>query len=327
MANVLIIKLGALGDVVMSTSLIKQIQLFHPADKLFLLTSKPFDTIFRAWKDLNIHTVERKGLLNTLRTMAWIRKSRFDAVYDLQSNDRTGLYCAFSGITKRIGNHPRYPYNIHPEEAYKGQCHIHDRMLTVLKSAGIPAKPLLPALPASNEEKKNISSWIRENKLIENDFIIIHAGGSRQHPEKRWPYYEQLAKKLSAENKSVVWIGGNDDLETNKTLSSITGIDASKLFTFPELAELGRHASFAITNDSGPMHILSCSEIPVYAFFGPTNWKRAHAIGQRDHVFSSQIISASETSDGHEDTVFAPLSLDKINLLYVIDRLKQDERI
>lgn len=286
MANVLIIKLGALGDVVMSTSLIKQIQLFHPTDKLFLLTSKPFDTIFQAWKDLNVHTIERKGLLNTLRTMAWIRKSRFDAVYDLQSNDRTGLYCAFSGITKRIGNHPRYPYNIHPEEAYKGQCHIHDRMLTVLKSAGIPAKPLLPALPASNEEKKNISSWIRENKLIENDFIIIHAGGSRQHPEKRWPYYEQLAKKLSAENKSVVWIGGNDDLETNKTLSSITGIDASKLFTFPELAELGRHASFAITNDSGPMHILSCSEIPVYAFFGPTNWKRAHAIGQKKHVIT-----------------------------------------
>jgi len=34
------------------------------------------------------------------------------------------------------------------------------------------------------------------------------------------------------------------------------------------------------------MHILSCSEIPVYAFFGPTNWKRAHAIGQKKHVIT-----------------------------------------
>ena len=134
MENVLIIKLGALGDVVISTSLIKQIQSFHSTDKIFLLTSKPFDTIFHAWKDLNIHTVERKGLLNTLRTMTWIRKSRFNTVYDLQSNDRTGLYCAVSRASKRIGNHPRYPYNIHPKEAYKGQCHIYDRMLTVLKS-------------------------------------------------------------------------------------------------------------------------------------------------------------------------------------------------
>ncbi len=286
MENVLIIKLGALGDVVISTSLIKQIQSFHSTDKIFLLTSKPFDTIFHAWKDLNIHTVERKGLLNTLRTMTWIRKSRFNTVYDLQSNDRTGLYCAVSRASKRIGNHPRYPYNIHPKEAYKGQCHIYDRMLTVLKSAGIPAKPWPPTLHASNEDKKNINSWIRENRLTKNDFIIIHAGGSKQHPEKRWPYYEQLAKILSADNKSIVWIGENDDLEINKTLSSITGINASKQFTFPELAELGRHASFGITTDSGPMHILSCSGIPVYAFFGPTNWKRAHAVGQKEHVIT-----------------------------------------
>ena len=286
MANVLIIKLGALGDIVMSTSLIKQIQSFHSTDKLFLLTSKPFHTIFHSWTDLNVQTIERKGFLNTIRTIMWIRENHFAAVYDLQSNDRTGLYCAVSGISRRIGNHPRYPYNVHPEDTYRGQCHIYDRMLTVLESAGIPAEPLPPALPASNEEKQKISSWIRENELIVNDFIIIHAGGSRQHLEKRWPYYEQLAKIFSAENKSIVWVGGNDDLEINKILSSITGINASKQFTFPELAELGRHASFALTNDSGPMHILSCSDIPVYAFFGPSNWKRNHAVGQKEFVIT-----------------------------------------
>jgi len=289
MANILIIKLGALGDVVMSTSLIKQIQSFHSTDRLFLLVSKPFHTIFHAWEDLNVKTIERKGFLNTLRIIMWIRKNHFAAVYDLQSNDRTGLYCAVSGISRRIGNHPRYPYNVHPEDAYCGQYHIYDRMLAVLRSAGIQAEPLPPALPASNEEKQKISLWIRENELIKNDFIIIHAGGSRQHPEKRWPYYEQLAKIFSAKDKSIVWVGGNDDLEINKNLSSITGINASNQFTFPELAELGRYASFAITNDSGPMHILSCSGIPVYAFFGPSNWRRSHAIGQKEFVITRDL--------------------------------------
>lgn len=289
MTNILIIKLGALGDVVMSTSLIKQIQSFHSTDKLFLLTSKPFNTIFYAWEDLYVQTIEGKGFLNTLRTIMWIRKNHFATVYDLQSNDRTGMYCAVSGISRRIGNHPRYPYNVHPEDAYRGQCHIFDRMLALLKSAGIPAKPVPPFLPASSKEKQKISSWIRENELIENDFIIIHAGGSRQHPEKRWPYYEQLTKIILAKNKSIVWVGGNDDLEINRTLSSIAGINASNQFTFPELAELGRRASFAITNDSGPMHIFSCSGIPVYAFFGPTNWKRNHAIGQKEFVITKDL--------------------------------------
>jgi len=325
--KILIIKLGALGDVVMATSLIKQIQSFHSTDNLFLLTSTPFDTLFTGWKGLAVHTVKRKGLRNNLLTIAWIRKNHFESVYDLQSNDRSGLYCALSGSHRRIGNHPRYPYNVHPEEPYRGQCHIYDRMLTVLESAGIPAKHTAPSLPASGQEKQYIRAWLDKNKLVKDDFIIIHAGGSKQHPEKRWPYYEEFAEALSARNKAIVWIGGNDDIEINESLFSIAGVNACMQFTFTELAELGRHASFAITNDSGPMHILSCSDIPVYAFFGPTNWQRNHAIGQRDHVFSSQIISASEASAGLKDVVFSPLSLDKINLLYVIDRLKQGGRI
>jgi heptosyltransferase-2 len=193
-------------------------------------------------------------------------------------------------------------------------------MLSVLESAGIPAAPCAPSLPASEEEKFHIRSWLKENKLIEKNFIIIHAGGSRRHPEKRWPYYEQLAAKLSSMNKTVIWVGGNDDLEINKSLSSITGINASNLFTFSELAEFGKHASFAITNDSGPMHILSCSNIPVYGLFGPTNWIRNHAICQESRVISAQIDGDSPLLN----SAFRPLSLKTISTNVVVNRLSSD---
>ena len=298
--KILIIKLGALGDVVMATSLMKQIQSFHSTDNLFLLTSAPFDTIYRAWSGLTVHTVKRKGLRNNLRTIAWIRKNHFESVYDLQSNDRSGLYCALSGISRRIGNHPRYPYNVHPEKSYRGQCHIYDRMLAVLEAAGIKSEHVAPSLPASDKEKQRIKTWLKENRLVKNNFIIIHAGGSKQHPEKRWPYFEELAEALSARNKTIVWIGGNDDIEINESLSSVAGVNASMQFTFSELAELGRHASFTITNDSGPMHVLSCSGIPVYAFFGPTNWQRNHAIGQDKHVITPELSSENKENQSQD---------------------------
>ena len=316
MSNVLIIKLGALGDTVMATSLIKQIQSFHSTDNLFLLISAPFDTIFRAWKGLTVHAIKRKGLRNNLRTIAWIRNNHFASVYDLQSNDRSGLYCALSGISRRIGNHPRYPYNVHPEEPYRGQCHIFDRMLAVLESANIKAEYIAPSLPATDQEKQHVKTWLKENKLVKDNFIIIHAGGSRQHPDKRWPYYKQLAEALSARNKPIVWVGGNDDIEINQSLSSITGVNTCMRFTFTELAELGRHASFAITNDSGPMHILSCSGIPVYAFFGPTNWRRNHAIGQEKHVIAREQ-SAENKDRQHQD-------LSQISVEYVVSLLERD---
>jgi len=320
MSNILIIKLGALGDVVMTTSLINQIQSFHSTDKLFLITAEPYDTIFRTWKGLTVHTVKRKGFRNNLRTIAWIRKNRFDSVYDLQSNDRTGLYCALSKISRRVGNHPRYPYNVHPEEPYKGQCHIYDRMLAVLISAGIPATHTAPSLPASDQEKQYVGTWLKENHLVPDKFIIIHAGGSIQHLNKRWPYYEELAKKLSHSGMQIIWVGGDDDVEINKRMASVTGINACNLFTFSELAELGRHASFAITNDSGPMHIFSCSGIPVYGLFGPTNWKRNHAVCQGNRVISAQ----GEATPTNDIENFNPLSLKTIPVNIVINRLIRD---
>ena len=34
------------------------------------------------------------------------------------------------------------------------------------------------------------------------------------------------------------------------------------------------------------MHILSCADLPVYALFGPTDWRRYHALGQEQNVIS-----------------------------------------
>lgn len=83
---------------------------------------------------------------------------------------------------------------------------------------------------------------------------------------------------------NVVWIGGPDDRNINRELASHVGLDATGAFSVLELVELGRQARFAVVCDSGPMHVLSASGIPVYGFFGPTDWQRSHAIGQRERV-------------------------------------------
>ena len=126
---------------------------------------------------------------------------------------------------------------------------------------------------------------------------------------------------MSAKDKPVVWVGGDDDIEINESLSSITDVNASGMFTFFELAEPGRHASFAITNDSGPMHILACSGIPVYGLFGPTNSRRSHAVGQGDRTISAQI-------DGDppiDNNPFRPLSLETISTNVILSHLSSEE--
>lgn len=287
--KVLIIKLGALGDMVMATSLIRRIQAAHQDAELQLLTSPAFAPLFADWPGLGLTHFPRKGLGNMLRALRWIRAQGFARVYDLQSNDRSGALCALSGIPERIGNHPRFPYTHHPAEGYHGQCHIFTRMNQVLASAGLePAEPE-PWLPIGRSGRTRVAAWLDRQGLVAQGYAVLHAAASPRWPSKCWPHFASLARRLEQSGIRCVWIGAGEDAVVNRELAASAGIDASDTFDIPELAELGRRARFALTSDSGPMHILSASGIPVYAFFGPTSWRRNHALGQERRVFCLEV--------------------------------------
>ena len=144
--DILIIKLGALGDVVMATGLIDRILRHHAPRRCTLLTSPAYGGLFSSRPGLELKTFDRRSLHSTLATVLWMRERRFLRLYDLQSNDRTGVMCSLTGIPERAGNHPRYPYNIHPRSRYTGQCHIHTRMLEILDAAGITSDGIAPCL-------------------------------------------------------------------------------------------------------------------------------------------------------------------------------------
>ena len=323
MTKILIIKQGALGDIIMMTPLLESIRQQHQDDELWLLTTPAFADVFRSWPGVTVKSIPRKGIRHIIKTVVWIRKNHFDRIYDLQSNDRTAALCALSNAPERVGNYTHYPYNIHPTDSYMGQCHIFERMRIILASAGINNINDMPSLPVDTNEKERVQSWLKNNDLYARPFVILHAGTSPKHPEKCWPYYSQIGKLLEDRGVRCVWIGADADTGLNAALSKIAGINATGDFTLPELAELGKYARFAVTNDSGPMHVLSCSGIPVYAFFGPTNWRRNHAIGQGHNVITLQ------PDDIAGKTIKDPSisDLGNISAQQIIDRLEQDDML
>jgi ADP-heptose:LPS heptosyltransferase len=296
--KILIIKLGALGDVVLATALIRAIQKAHRADEIHLLTAPAYLDIFAPWAGLAVTYFPRAGWLATARTIAWIRAGHFDRIYDLQSNDRSALLVACSGAPERVGNHPRYPYTHHPATPYRGQCHVFARYQEVLAAAGVDKVGALPWLPATEAMREKVQRWLNAQHLMGQPFAILHAGASPRHPEKLWPGFAGLAKALVAKGMQVVFVGADTEAAANRALAKASGAhSASGVFTIPELAELGRAARFAVTNDSGPMHVLAASGIPVFALFGSTDWRRNHALGQANFVCNYELFCADEQRD------------------------------
>ena len=312
--DILIIKLGALGDVVMATGLIDRILQHHAPRRCVLLTSPSYIELFGTWPNLELKTFDRSSLRSTLATALWVRKQGFLRVYDLQSNDRTGALCGLSGIPEQAGNHPRFPYNLHPQHRYTGQRHIHDRMLEILEAAGISTDAVVPCLRPSAADQHKVSEWLQERDLPDRKLVIMHAGASAQRQEKRWPYFGELALSLAQQGYVTVWAGGEQDRHTNADLARITGVNASEAFSFLQLVALAGQARIAVTNDSGPMHLLACGPIPVYGLFGPTDWRRNHAVGQRERVLSLN----------WDEAVFRATPLAELQPAQVLRRLEHD---
>ena len=111
-------------------------------------------------------------------------------------------------------------------------------------------------------------------------------------------------------------MGGPDDYELNTHLTKSSGINATGDFDVLSLAELGRRSKFAVTNDSAPMHILSCSKIPVFGIFGPTYPRRTHALGQIQNVIYPDNMP-------NNDDEFKPKNISKVTVDDVISKIKK----
>jgi ADP-heptose:LPS heptosyltransferase len=169
--------------------------------------------------------------------------------------------------------------------------HAFDRFNAVLVAGGIgAAAPVfrLPWLPAG---KAAVDAWLQEHELQGKRLALLHAGASQYWVSKRWgeDAFLELATGLVARGIAVVWVGADAERDLNRRLSAVAGIDTTDRFDYCELAALAGQALFAITGDSGPMHLFSSTGLPVYAFFGPTDWRRSHAPGQQQRVLTNPV--------------------------------------
>ena len=288
--HILIIKLGALGDVVLSTSLLARLLEVHAADRVTLLTAPEYRELLSGFHDLDIVAFRRKGLPGMSRLLRWLLGQQFDVVYDLQGSLRSRIMTLLTQAQQRAGPVPALAYTHTPLPGNQG-VHAFDRFNAVLLAAGLDAAPAVPQLLPGKAAVSRVDVWLQQQDLSGRRLLLMHAGASPRWPSKCWPeaYFLQLARALEECGLTVVWLGGVAEAELNRRLASKAGIDASAVFDLGELAALGHCAAFAITNDSGPMHVLSTASLPVYAFFGPTGWRRSHALGQSAQVLVNPV--------------------------------------
>ena len=94
--EILVIKLGALGDFIQALGPMPDIRRHHAWDRITLLTTPRYAELAAQTNLFDDILIDRRpkalDLQGWLALRRTLRRGRFDRIYDLQTSDRTGIY-------------------------------------------------------------------------------------------------------------------------------------------------------------------------------------------------------------------------------------------
>lgn len=303
--RILIIKWGAMGDVLVSTAALQDIRAAFPNAHIAINTMSAFEHFFKDDARVNeVFSVDIRGKERGLRGMArWLQKvraGRYDLVIDLQSVDRSRLMLALlqlsgGGSPYRVGNNPSWPYNITPPKLPAlTQGFIRQR--ATLTAAGIPSMTDLPKPHVPELHQTRVTALMAEHGLSAGEYAVLLPGCQAAGYLKRWgaERYAALGQKLVESKlggiKKIVIVGGADEIEDCLAIAHLCGDSAVNLrgkTALLDLPPLCAAARCIIGNDTGTAHMLTMTGTPMLALFGPTDPRRAKPIGR--HVIALQV--------------------------------------
>ena len=265
-SEILVIKLSALGNVVLSFGPFAAIRRHHPDARITVLTTAPYaDWLSRApWFD-RVWAAGRPewwDLAGLLRLRRRLRGGGFARVYDLQTSGRSSRYFQLFPRDARPEWSGIAPGCSHPDrDPRRDSLHDMDRQIGQLRQAGITNFPP-PDL-----------SWCTADLApfaLPARFALMVPGSSEHRPGKRWPEaaFARLAAALAAEGITPVILGTAGEASLGRAIAAAApAIDLTGRTQIGALAALGRRAVFAVGNDTGPMHLLAAAGCPSVVLF------------------------------------------------------------
>ncbi|MBM3772959.1 MAG: glycosyltransferase family 9 protein [Acidimicrobiia bacterium] len=288
MPRFLIVRLGALGDIVHAVPVAAALRDAFPRAHIDWVVSARHEEILTFVKAVTSRIVVRPSVvgLSIAAAIRAIRRTKYDVALDLQGLLKSAVIARGSGAARVIGFVARYLreplgalfYTEQYDPGGEGlhapaeRRHVTTINLGMLRLLGVPdSPPTFPfELPASP-----IATHARE--MAAGPYALLNPGAA--WPNKRWPAerFAALASGLFERRRlrsAVLWGPGERGLA-----EEIAARAGSAAFVTPEtrigdIMVLARGAQVMVSGDTGPTHIGAAMGVPIVGLYGPTRPER-----------------------------------------------------
>jgi heptosyltransferase-3 len=269
--KILLIKHKNIGDVLLSTPLIKRLKEIYPAAKIDFSTNDFCTEVLS--KNPDISNIYTKNIFDTLR----VASNGYDLTICLSQGNGSAITACLSRATKKVGFTPKSSFlhfclDRHIERVFP--LHTAQIDLELLRLLGHEPMGAVVTSSWDNSDKAKIDEIISKNSL--RKYVVLH-------PVSRWmfkcwrdEYFAAVIDHIQLRLGLQVVITASDEPKELDKVSNIiaqcstTPISLAGELSLSELAYLYSRAKLFVGVDTAPMHIAASVNIPVIALFGPS---------------------------------------------------------
>jgi heptosyltransferase-1 len=275
--NILIVRLGALGDVVHTIPAAAALRQAFPDARIDWLV----DRRHREIVDL-VTAIDRTLAMDSTKLQGWtqaikqLRQTGYATAIDLQGLLKSAVLARASGAARVVGFsiwhlREKTARPFYSETADVGQEHIILRNLRLLRAVNVDSSDIrfpLRVPPSAALDR------FRAGLAGDRPFVLINPGAA--WPNKRWPADRFGAAALFIRDVCgmtpvVLWGPGEEDLARAVVSASSGAAIEAPPTTITDVVAFARAAALVVSGDTGPLHIATAVGTPVVAVFGPTD--------------------------------------------------------
>lgn len=270
--NILVIQTAFIGDAILASSLIEKLYAYFPGAQLSILVRKGNETIYENHpfiKETLVWNKKENKLPNLFKLLAYIRKTKFDAVINCHRFGSSGFLTAFSGARHTAGykeNPFSFLFNYTVRHVIGDGRHETERYNELVEDF-TDKIVFKPKLYPSEKDLKTVMPF------QETTYVCLAPASvwfTKQLPAEKWT--ELCDKTDPAIRLFLLGAPGDIALCTQiKIKSKHPNIEilAGKLSLLQSCA-LMKNAVMNYVNDSAPLHLATSVNAPVTAFFCST---------------------------------------------------------
>ena len=338
--NVLLIELSEMGSAIIVDPAMRKLQANIEGELFFVIFSKNAVSLelLGTVKKENIFLIDESSIANltmsALKFLSWCRTNKIDSVIDLELFSRfTALLTATCGAVNRVGFH-----SFHNEGLYRGDFltrkvsynphqHIAKNFIALVDSL-LAQKQELPYLKrviddseiviakanVSDDEKNTITDII--SNMYEgfdrdkNPLILVNSNASDLLPQRRWDKenYGDVIKKILAYNENAIVLLTGSPAEKDGAQMLADYVDDKRCINFAgavkflQLPHLYSVCAFMLTNDSGPAHFASITDMHTFVIFGPETPALYGSLGPTTPIYAGMSCSPCVSASNHRKT-------------------------